>query len=77
MTCVTTKSLFFLVVVLIVAAGLAGCAKDPQVNVTPFVMKPCVARPAAPTEPAPDSVVAPCTRKYEEAMAGKTLLGQR
>ena len=49
---------------LVIVAGM-GCATDPKITVTPFVLKPCVPTRSANIEPASDNV--PATRGYEEA----------
>ena len=61
---------YILWVCLITLAVITGCAKDPQVRVTPFVMKPAVAQSTQDLqEPAS---LQPASRVYEEAVTDPT-----
>jgi hypothetical protein len=46
---------------------LAGCAQDPQVNVTPFVLKSD--QPPNAAAPPPEGIQ-PCTPAFEQAVSG-------
>ena len=61
---------FLITIVLLASAVLTlGCAKDPVIMVTPFVLK----APSPPTKTLePDSLdLYPCTRPYEQAITGQ------
>ncbi len=64
------KSCQWMIVVVLWASMVClvgGCGRDPQIKVTPFVLKPCVAQPV---EAEPSGALAMGTRPYEEAIAG-------
>lgn len=63
------KRMAWAVLLLLVASlEVAGCAaKDPRVDVTPFVLKAAVKPDNAVSG---NSTVEPCTRTYEESVAG-------
>jgi hypothetical protein len=61
---------YILWVCLIMLAVMTGCAKDPQVQVTPFVMKPTMAQ--ATQNQQESSSLQPATRPYEEDITSGT-----
>ena len=63
------RTVILIIIVAVMSAGLAGCAKDSQVMVTPFVLKPteCAHVPQGP----PPADLKPCTRQYEQAVIAR------
>jgi len=63
------RRVILILIVAVTSAGLAGCAKDSQVMVTPFVLKPteCAHVPQSP----PPAGLKPCTRQYEQSVMAR------
>lgn len=64
------ESVTFALCIIFAVTIVVGCATDPQVMVTPFVLKPSV---AAARVGAPARDAQPGTREYEQSRAGNTL----